>query len=112
MLLTGGSRSGWKGHRRLHAILPVPCYRVAIRDDVTSFVAQGKNAFAEHVVAADPQIRAGDDVLVVAGGDRLIACGAALLSGAEMLAFNYGAAVRVRQGSEKNASRETSIHAR
>ena len=46
------------------------------------------------MVAADPAIRAGDDVLVVTGGDRLIACGAAVVSGAEMLAFNYGVAVR------------------
>ncbi len=85
-------------------MLPAPGYRVVIRDDVAEFVAQGKNAFAKHVVAADPAIRAGDDVLVVAGNDRLIACGAAVVSGTEMLAFNYGVAVRVRQGSEKNAS--------
>ncbi len=85
-------------------MLPVPGYRVVIRDDVAEFVAKGKNAFAKHVTAADPGIRAGDDVLVVAGDDRLIACGAAVVSGAEMLAFNYGVAVRVRQGSEKDAS--------
>jgi len=95
---------GIEGARRLHAALPAPGYRVVIREDVAGFVAQGKNTFAKHVLEADPQIRAGDDVLVVAGGDRLLACGAALLSGKEMLAFNYGAAVRVRQGSEKNAS--------
>ena len=95
---------GIEGARRLLAAIPAPGYRVVIREDVAEFVAQGKNTFAKHVVDADPQIRAGDDVLVVAGGDRLIACGAALLSGKEMLAFNYGAAVRVRQGSEKNAS--------
>ncbi|MFZ0005121.1 MAG: PUA domain-containing protein [Methanoregula sp.] len=95
---------GIEGARRLQTILAPPGYRVVILEDVAAFVAQGKNAFAKHVVAADSQIRAGDDVLVVAGGDRLLACGAALLSGAEMLAFNYGAAVRVRQGSEKNAS--------
>jgi uncharacterized protein with predicted RNA binding PUA domain len=67
-------------------------------------VAKGKNAFAKHVIAADPEIRAGDDVMVVASEDRLIACGAAVVSGTEMLAFNYGVAVRVRQGSEKDAS--------
>ncbi len=95
---------GIEGAKRLRTILPAPGYRVVIRDDVTEFVAQGKNAFAKHVVAADPAIRAGDDVLVVAGTDRLIACGSAVVSGTEMLAFNYGVAVRVRQGSEKNAS--------
>ena len=95
---------GIEGAKRLRTLLPAPGYRVIIRDDVAEFVAQGKNAFAKHVVAADPVIRAGDDVLVVAGDDRLIACGAAVVSGTEMLAFNYGVAVRVRQGSEKDAS--------
>ena len=95
---------GIEGARRLKEALPAPAYRVVIRDDVAEFVAKGKNTFAKHVLAADPGIRAGDDVMVVAGGDRLIACGAAVVSGAEMLAFNYGAAVRVRQGSDNNAS--------
>jgi uncharacterized protein with predicted RNA binding PUA domain len=95
---------GIEGAKRLQALLTSPGYRVVIRDDVAAFVAQGKNAFAKHVVAADPKIRAGDDVLVVASDDRLIACGAAVISGTEMLAFNYGVAVRVRQGSEKDAS--------
>ena len=95
---------GIDGARRLQAVLPAPGYRVVIRDDVAEFVAKGKNAFAKHVIAADPTIRAGDDVLVVAANDRLVACGAAQISGDEMLAFNYGVAVRVRQGSEKDAS--------
>jgi conserved protein with predicted RNA binding PUA domain len=90
---------GIEGARRLHAILPAPDYRVIIRDDVAEFVAQGKNAFAKHVISADPRIRAGDEVLVVTADDRLIACGTALLSGEEMLAFNYGGAVKVRQGT-------------
>jgi conserved protein with predicted RNA binding PUA domain len=95
---------GIEGAKRLQAVLPAPGYRVVIRDDVAAFVAQGKNAFAKHVIAADPGIRAGDDVMVVAGDDRLIACGGASVSGPEMLAFNYGVAVKVRQGSEKDAS--------
>ena len=95
---------GIEGARRLLAALPAPAYRVVIREDVTAFIAQGKNVFAKHVTAADPAIRAGDEVLVVGAGDRLVACGAAVFSGPEMLAFNYGAAVRVRQGSDHHAS--------
>jgi uncharacterized protein with predicted RNA binding PUA domain len=95
---------GIEGARLLKTLLPAPGYRVIIRDDVAEFVAQGKNAFARHVVAADPEIRAGDEVLVVAEGDRLVACGAAQISGMEMLAFNYGVAVKVRQGSVRHAS--------
>jgi conserved protein with predicted RNA binding PUA domain len=90
---------GIEGARRLHAILPAPHYRVVIRDDVAEFVSQGKNTFAKHVITADPAIRAGDEVIVVAGNDRLVACGVAVLSGDEMLSFNYGQAVKVRQGS-------------
>ena len=95
---------GIEGAKRVQEALPAPAYRVVIRDDVAEFVGKGKNAFAKHVTSADPQIRAGDDVLVVAGSDRLLACGAAVVSGPEMLAFNYGVAVRVRQGSCKDAS--------
>lgn len=95
---------GIEGAKRVQEALPAPAYRVVIRDDVAEFIEKGKNAFAKHVVAADPGIRAGDDVLVVGAGDRLLACGAAVISGPEMLAFNYGVAVRVRQGSEKDAS--------
>jgi uncharacterized protein with predicted RNA binding PUA domain len=78
---------------------------VVIRDDVAGFVAEGKNAFAKHVVSADPDIRAGDEVLVVDSTDTLVACGTAMLSGDEMLAFNYGGAVKVRQGSAEHVSR-------
>jgi conserved protein with predicted RNA binding PUA domain len=95
---------GIEGARRLQAAIPAPGYRVTVRDDVAEFVVKGKNAFAKHVTAADPQIRAGDDVMVVAGNDRLLACGAAVISGPEMIAFNYGVAVKVRQGCEKDAS--------
>ena len=95
---------GIEGAKRLQTLLPPPGYRVVVREEVAEFVARGKNTFAKHVVAADQAIRAGDDVLVVAGNDRLIACGSAVVSGTEMLAFNYGVAVRVRQGSEKDAS--------
>ena len=45
---------GIEGAKRLMTMLPPPGYRVVIRDDVAEFVAQGKNAFAKHVVAADP----------------------------------------------------------
>ena len=89
---------GWEGARRLHGILSPPSYRVVIRDDVTEVVAEGKNVFARHVVSADPAIRAGDEVLVVDAGDALVATGSAILSGEEMLSFNYGAAVKVRHG--------------
>lgn len=83
---------------RLQQALHPPSYRVGVNPEVAEFVAAGKNAFAKHVVAADPGIRSGDEVLVVTGDDTLLATGTAMLAGAEMLAFNYGVAVKVRQG--------------
>jgi uncharacterized protein with predicted RNA binding PUA domain len=66
--------------------------------DVAEFIRQGKNTFAKHVIAADPAIMAGDEVMVVDEKDQLLATGSAVLSGGEMLLFNYGVAVKVRQG--------------
>ena len=90
----------YRGAGRLRETIPPPGYRVSIDPSVSDFVAKGKTAFAKHVKAADPGIRAGDEVLVVTGDDELLATGMAILSGAEMLAFNYGPAVKVRQGRE------------
>jgi uncharacterized protein with predicted RNA binding PUA domain len=91
---------GIAGARRLHAVLAPPAYRVVVLDEVEEFVAAGKNAMAKHVTAADPGIRAGDEALVVASDDRLVATGTAVLSGPEMTACMYGVAVNVRSGRE------------
>jgi uncharacterized protein with predicted RNA binding PUA domain len=83
---------------RLQKALPPPSYRVMVNSEVAEFIAAGKNAFAKHVISADPGIRSGDEVLVVSGEDNILATGTAMLAGPEMLAFNYGVAVKVRQG--------------
>jgi len=90
----------YAGAARFREAIPPPGYRVSIDPSVSEFIVKGKTAFAKHVIAADPEIRAGDEVLVVTGDDELLATGTALLGGAEMLAFNYGPAVKVRQGRE------------
>ena len=89
---------GIEGALRLLSCLTPPAYRVTAAADVAEFVRTGKNTFAKHVIAADPGIRAGDEVMVVDDQDHLLATGSALLSGEEMLFFNYGVAVKVRQG--------------
>ncbi|HMA04781.1 MAG TPA: PUA domain-containing protein [Methanomicrobiales archaeon] len=96
----------YTGACRLREAIPAPAYRVAIDPSVSDFIAKGKTAFAKHVVSADPGIRAGDEVLLVTGADELLATGTALLSGAEMPSFNYGPAVKVRQGRESRCFQE------
>ena len=89
---------GIDGALRLLSFLPHPAYRVVVTGEVADFIRQGKNTFAKHVIAADPVIRAGDEVMVVDSDDQLLATGSSVLSGDEMLRFNYGVAVKVRQG--------------
>ncbi|MDT8357039.1 MAG: PUA domain-containing protein [Methanomicrobiaceae archaeon] len=91
---------GLPGAVRLHAATIPPSHRVTIGEEVVPFVGAGKNAMAKHVIAADDAIGAGDEVLVVTLSDRLVATGVANLSGREMLAFNYGVAVKVRKGAD------------
>ena len=94
------------GAERLMEAVPPPGYRVGTDPSVSEFIAAGKTTFARHVLSADPGIRAGDEVLLVAGDDELLATGMALLSGAEMLSFNYGPAVKVREGRENRCFQE------
>jgi uncharacterized protein with predicted RNA binding PUA domain len=89
-----------RGAELLSQAVAPPRYRVYIQTDVTPFVAKGKNAMAKHVTSADPAICAGEEVLVVTEDNTLVATGTAVISGEEMLAFNYGVAVNVRKGTE------------
>ena len=96
----------YAGAERLKEALPAPAYRVGVDPSVSEFIPKAKTVFAKHVVSADSGIRAGDEVLVVAGEDDLLATGMALLSGREMLSFKYGPAVKIREGRESGCSQE------
>ena len=85
----------------MHSYFPYPRLRVVIMNDVSEFIARGKNAFAKHVVDVDESIRANDEVIVVDENDNLLATGKAILSAKEMLEMQKGVAVSVRQGVEK-----------
>lgn len=86
------------GGSRLQRALSPPAYRVVVGDESEPYVRGGSNAFAKFVVRADTGIRPGDEVLVVHESGRLLAVGRAELSGEEMLAFDTGMAVKVRDG--------------
>ena len=87
-----------KGAGKLHGFIKFPDQRVVVNNDAAPFVAKGKTAFSRHVVAVDPEIRAGQEVLVVDENDRLLATGKTVLSALEMQAFKKGIAVDIRSG--------------
>lgn len=88
------------GAGKIHGHVTYPGQRVVVNSDAATFVAKGKTAFARHVVYVDPEIRAGQEVLVVDEDDRLLAAGKTMLSAVEMKAFGKGTAVDVRGGIE------------
>ena len=72
---------------------------VTIRQDIAKFVADGGDVFAAHIIKADPEIHAKDEVIVLDEAGKVLAVGRAFLSSAEMAAFKTGVAVKVRHGS-------------
>lgn len=71
-------------------------YRVIMDSDVSEFVASGKSALAKFVKLASPQLKAGEEVLVLDESQNLLGTGRALISGLEMISFNRGVAVAIR----------------
>jgi uncharacterized protein with predicted RNA binding PUA domain len=71
---------------------------VTVRQDVAKYIAEGGDVFALHVVQADDEIHAKDEVIAVDEGKRVLAVGRALLSSSEMKAFKTGVAVKIRHG--------------
>ncbi|MEM2891862.1 MAG: tRNA guanosine(15) transglycosylase TgtA [Thermoplasmata archaeon] len=88
------------GARLLMRLLPPPRMRVKVEDEPAQFASRGNNVFAKFVVDCDPDIRPGDDVMVVNTRDELAAVGRALMNREEMLAFKRGIAVRVKDSPD------------
>lgn len=72
---------------------------VAVKGEVSRFIAEGSDVFAVHVVRVDDGIRPKDEVIVISENGEVLAVGCAVLSGREMRAFKTGVAVKVRRGS-------------
>ena len=90
---------GLEGGRRLVAGLDSPAYRVVIGDESEPFVREGKNVFAKFVETVDPDVRPGDEVVVVHEAGYVIAVGRAELDARGILEFDTGMAVKVREGA-------------
>lgn len=86
------------GARRLGKAFSAPRHRIIVEPDAVPFHRQGKNVFAKFVRDADPEVRPGDEVLVVSPEDELCAVAQAAMNRREMIAFNRGVAAHVREG--------------
>ncbi len=86
------------GARRLHRAFSSPRLRVVVQPDSVPFHREGKNVFAKFVEDADPEVRPGDEVLIVSPDDELCAVAQAAMNRREMRAFKRGVAAHVREG--------------
>ncbi len=86
------------GARRLKSAFPAPRQRVVVDPDAVPFHREGKNVFAKFVRDADPDLRPGDEALVVSPEDELCAVARVAMNRREMLAFKRGVAAYVREG--------------
>ena len=91
---------GLAGGRRVLDGFDAPRHRVVVGDESEPFVREGRNTFAKFVQTADPELRPGDEALVVHEGGDLLAVGRAELPGHGMADFETGMAVKVRQGAD------------
>ncbi len=89
-----------EGARLLMDALPPSSMRVITEDEPAEFAKKGNNVFAKFVTECDPEIRPGDDVMVVNTKGELAAVGRALMNREEMLAFKRGIAVRVKDSAD------------
>ncbi|HIQ03653.1 MAG TPA: pseudouridine synthase [Desulfurococcales archaeon] len=85
-----------KGGLILHRNFSMPRFRVVIENRVKTFIIEGRSVFCKHVIDVDPNIKAGDEVILVDESDNFIGVGKAKLNAIEMLKFNRGEAVRTR----------------
>ncbi len=75
---------------------------VKAQSDVSKYIAAGGDVFAIHVVKADSEVGAKDEVIALDEDGKVLAVGRAVLSSGEMLAFKTGVAVKIRHGSTES----------
>lgn len=86
-----------KGAIRLHSHFSFPKMRIVVKDDAIPFIRDGKNLFAKFVIDCDDGLRPYDEAIIVSKNDELIAVGQTIMNRDEMLSFNRGMAVKIRE---------------
>jgi 7-cyano-7-deazaguanine tRNA-ribosyltransferase len=77
-------------------------HRVTVNDESAEFNAKGFNVFFRFITNADPEIIAGNEVIVVDRNGNFLATGKAAVSGSEMKSYDRGIAVKVRSGISRS----------
>lgn len=85
------------GARILHKNFKSPFLRVVVDKDAADFVKEGKSVFSKFVKDCDANLRPYDECLVVNEKDILLAVGRCILNREEMLSFEHGMAVKIRE---------------
>jgi len=78
-----------------------PRLRVVVLTEVSPYIKKGRNVFCKHVVEADDDLRAMDEVIVVNEEDELLAIGRINIAIPYIRTFERGVAVNVRKGIDK-----------
>ena len=86
------------GGRILHTYYASPRFRVIVENNVSDYIKNGRNVFSKFVVDCDSNLRPFDECLIVSEDDNFLGVGRCLLNRDEMLSFNYGIAVKTREG--------------
>lgn len=90
-----------EGGEALRRAFASPRHRLVLEAEAAQFVAEGKNAMARFVSAADPELRSGDECLLVTPQDKLVGVGRMVLSGGEVGQVGRGVAARTRKTVEE-----------
>ncbi len=90
--------------RLVSSKVPAKCF-VIVKEDVSSFVAEGGDVFAVHVLKADEDIRSKDEIIAIDRKKKILGVGRSVLSGNEMQAFRRGVAVKIRRGFSERLSK-------
>ena len=92
--------SGWKFVARMQGSYRIGKHYskgfVVCHPDAVKFVQESKNLRAPGVVDADPDIKFGDEIIIVTPDRKVIATGMAKMTGPEMVESTKGVAVRTR----------------
>ncbi|MBI4257453.1 MAG: queuine tRNA-ribosyltransferase [Thaumarchaeota archaeon] len=78
-----------------------------VAEEAVGSVSSGLSVFAKHVVRCGSNIRPRSEVVVLSPKGKVVAVGKAVLSARDMMSFERGVAVKVREGAGSGLDSES-----